>query len=282
MNWNINGRHIDLTKRGIIMGILNTTPDSFSDGGTHATRELALQHALQMIEEGADIIDIGGESTRPGAPEVSAEEEIQRVIPVIESLRQTWSGLISIDTSKAIVAKAALLAGANIINDVSGLRHDPAMLDVCRETDCGIIIMHMRGNPRTMQVNPQYDDVVTSVREFFEERYQTLKHEGISADRLCFDPGIGFGKSAEHNWTLMENLHLLVVHDRPILLGVSKKSFIAKRTGSTDIEARSWPTIALTAYGREQGVMLHRVHDVKGNLDALRMCEAILATPTRS
>jgi dihydropteroate synthase len=282
MNWNINGRHIDLTKRGIIMGILNTTPDSFSDGGTHATRELALQHALQMIQEGADIIDIGGESTRPGAPEVSAEEEIQRVIPVIESLRQTWSGLISIDTSKAIVAKAALLAGANIINDVSGLRHDPAMLDVCRETDCGIIIMHMRGNPRTMQVNPQYDDVVTSVREFFEERYQTLKHEGISADRLCFDPGIGFGKSAEHNWTLMENLHRLVVHHRPILLGVSKKSFIAKRTGSTDIEARSWPTIALTAYGREQGVMLHRVHDVKGNLDALRMCEAILATPTRS
>lgn len=282
MNWNINGRHIDLTKRGIIMGILNTTPDSFSDGGTHATRELALQHALQMIEEGADIIDIGGESTRPGAPEVSAEEEIQRVIPVIESLRQTWSGLISIDTSKAIVATAALLAGANIINDVSGLRHDPAMLDVCRETDCGIIIMHMRGNPRTMQVNPQYDDVVTSVREFFEERYQTLKHEGISADRLCFDPGIGFGKSAEHNWTLMENLHRLVVHDRPILLGVSKKSFIAKRTGSTDIEARSWPTIALTAYGREQGVMLHRVHDVKGNLDALRMCEAILAAPTRS
>ena len=198
MNWNINGRMLNLTERGMIMGILNTTPDSFSDGGTHATRELALQHALQMIEEGADIIDIGGESTRPGAPEVSAEEEIQRVIPVIESLRQTWSGLISIDTSKAIVAKAALLAGANIINDVSGLRHDPAMLDVCRETDCGIIIMHMRGNPRTMQVNPQYDDVVTSVREFFEERYQTLKHEGISADRLCFDPGIGMcGKAGQ-------------------------------------------------------------------------------------
>ena len=142
--------------------------------------------------------------------------------------------------------------------------------------------MHMRGNPRTMQVNPQYDDVVTSVREFFEERYQTLTQEGISADRLCFDPGIGFGKSVEHNWTLMENLQRLVVHHRPILLGVSKKSFIAKRTGSADIESRSWSTIALTAYGREQGVMLHRVHEVKSNLDALRMCEAILSAPMRT
>jgi dihydropteroate synthase len=282
MNWNINGCMLDLAECGMIMGILNTTPDSFSDGGTHATRELALQHALQMIEEGAEIIDIGGESTRPGAPEVSAEEEIQRVIPVIESLRQNWSGLISIDTSKAIVAREALLAGANIINDVSGLRHDLAMLDVCRESDCGIIIMHMLGNPRTMQVNPQYDDVVNSVREFFEERYQTLTQEGISADRLCFDPGIGFGKSVEHNWTLMENLQRLVVHHRPILLGVSKKSFIAKRTGSADIESRSWSTIALTAYGREQGVMLHRVHEVKSNLDALRMCEAILSAPMRT
>lgn len=281
MNWNINGRSIDLTTRGMIMGILNTTPDSFSDGGAHATRELALQHAAQMIEEGAEIIDIGGESTRPGAPKVETEEEIHRVIPVIEALRNRWDGLISIDTSKAAVAQAALLAGANIINDVSGIRHDPAMLDVCRESDCGIIIMHMLGNPRTMQINPQYDDVVTAVREFFEERYQTLTQAGISADRLCFDPGIGFGKSAAHNWTLMENLHGLGIHQRPILLGVSKKSLIAKRTGSSEIEARSWPTIALTAYGREQGIMLHRVHEVKGNHDALRMCEAIISPPTK-
>ena len=282
MNWNINGRRIDLTERGMIMGILNTTPDSFSDGGSHACGDLAVQHAMQMIEDGAEIIDIGGESTRPGAPEVATDEEIHRVIPVIESLRKQWDGFISIDTSKAAVARAALLAGANIINDVSGLRHDPAMLNLCRETECGIIIMHMLGNPRTMQINPQYDDVVTSVREFFHERYKTLTHARIAADRLCFDPGIGFGKSAEHNWTLMENLHRLVIHDRPLLLGVSRKSFIAKRTGSAEIEARSWPTIALTAYGREQGVMLHRVHEVKGNLDALRMSEAILAAPVRA
>jgi dihydropteroate synthase len=282
MNWNINGSLLDLSERGMIMGILNTTPDSFSDGGTHATRELALQHALRMIDEGAAIIDIGGESTRPGAPEVSAEEEIQRVIPVIEALRQNWSGLISIDTSKAIVAQAALLSGANIINDVSGLRHDPLMIELCQESDCGIIIMHMLGNPRTMQMNPRYDDVVQSVSAFFQERLHTLNLAGISADRLCFDPGIGFGKSADHNWALMENLHRLSIENRPLLLGVSKKSFIAKRTGTSDIDARTWATIALTAYGREQGVMLHRVHDVRGNLDALRMCEAILSAPARS
>ena len=282
MIWNINGRMLDLTQRGMIMGILNTTPDSFSDGGNHATRELALQHALRMIAEGAEIIDIGGESTRPGAPEVSANEEIQRVIPVIESLRQTWSGLISIDTSKAIVARAALLAGANIVNDVSGLRHDPLMIDLCRDSNCGIIIMHMLGNPRTMQINPRYDDVVHSVSAFFQERLHTLNLAGISADRLCFDPGIGFGKNADHNWTLMENLHRLFIANRPLLLGVSKKSFIAKRIGISDIGARTWATIALTAYGREQGVMLHRVHDVRENLDSLRMCEAILSTPARS
>ncbi len=271
---------MDLSRRGRIMGILNTTPDSFSDGGRNNGPCTAIDHARRMISEGAEIIDIGGESTRPGAAEVSGKEEIARTVPVISTLRAEWNGWISIDTSKASVAEAALAAGADIVNDVSGLR-DPAMVAVCTASGCGVVAMHMQGLPRTMQLAPSYDDVVREVREFFEERHESLTSAGIHPEALCFDPGIGFGKTVEHNLTLLRALDYLSVQHRPLLLGVSRKSFLAKLLGDPDMELREWPTVALTSLGREKGVMLHRVHSVRINREALRMTEAILtgATP---
>ena len=276
MIWQCLSKKIDLSQRGMIMGVLNTTPDSFSDGGSFIDPSTAVDHAWRMIQEGAEIIDVGGESTRPGAPEVDEDDEANRVIPVIKALRARWDGLISIDTSKSSVAHQAILCGADIVNDVSGLRADPLMVDVCKNHGCGIIIMHMVGNPRTMQLNPIYQNVVTEVREFFHERYDFLTGLGIAAEALCFDPGIGFGKTPEHNWQLIEQLDQLNVHRRPLLLGASKKSFIGHRLGNMDVTQRSWPTVALTSIGRELGVMLHRVHEVKANVESLRMTEAIM------
>lgn len=282
MIWSVRGKAIDLTKRGMIMGIVNATPDSFSDGGLHANANAAVAHALEMIAEGAEIIDVGGESTRPGAPFVEAATELQRVIPVIRLLKKKWDGLISIDTSKSVVAEEALREGADIVNDVSGLREDPAMAGLCARTGCGVVVMHMLGNPRTMQLNPAYQDVVREVREFFEERFQSLTRAGIEPNALCFDPGIGFGKSAEHNWELIENLGGLCIRQRPLLLGVSRKSFIGTRLGDMDLSHRSWPTVALTAAGRIAGVMIHRVHEVRPNHEALRMSEAIISAPVHA
>lgn len=258
------------------MGILNVTPDSFSDGGRHAGGEAALAHARRMIAEGAEIIDIGGESTRPGAAEVPADEEIARTRPVIEALRAEWEGAISIDTSKAAVAAAALEAGADIVNDVSGLTADPEMSGVCAAGGCGVVIMHMQGDPRTMQLAPRYADVVEEVAAFFEERLATLAAAGIDPECLCLDPGIGFGKTVEHNLALIRALPRLGIGGRPLLLGVSRKSFIGSVLGSTDLADRAWPTVAITAWARESGAMIHRVHEVKPNAEALRMTEAIL------
>lgn len=258
------------------MGILNTTPDSFSDGGQNQGPGPALEHAFRMISEGASIIDIGGESTRPGAAEVSEEEEITRTLPVIRELRAQWDGWISIDTSKPGVAKAALKAGADIVNDIRGLG-DPAMVKLCAASGCGVIAMHMQGLPRTMQVAPRYDDVVREVRQFFAARFDLLTDSGIHPDAICFDPGIGFGKTVEHNVALLQALDQLAAQGRPLLLGVSRKSFIGKLLEEPSMDHREWPTAALTSLGREKGVMLHRVHSVRPNLEALRMTEAILA-----
>jgi dihydropteroate synthase len=276
MIWKTRRATLDLTHHAQVMGILNVTPDSFSDGGEHLNVESALAHARQLITEGAQLIDIGGESTRPGARPVALRDELARTLPVIEALRAEWDGLISIDTTKAAVAAAALAAGADIVNDVSGLLADPAMAGVCAESGCGVVVMHMQGSPQTMQVAPRYADVVIDVRNFFAERMVTLVNSGIDAEALCFDPGIGFGKTLDHNLGLLRALGRISVEDRPLLLGVSRKSFIGKILGSDDINDREWPTIALTANGREQGVMLHRVHSVRGNVEALRMTEAIL------
>ncbi len=258
------------------MGILNTTPDSFSDGGLHRGIEAALEHALHLVEQGAEIIDIGGESTRPGSLPVPADEEIQRTAPVVAALRRAWDGWISIDTSKAAVAAAALGAGADVVNDVSGLRGDPEMLPLCVDAGCAVVVMHMRGEPRTMQHAPHYDDVVAEVRAFFEERLATLEAAGIRSEALCFDPGIGFGKKPEHNLALLQALGEPAPGGRPVLLGVSRKSVIGAVLGETDLSLRDWPTVAITAWARDRGVMLHRVHDAGPNVQALRMTEAVL------
>ena len=276
MIWQTRRDALDLTQRAQVMGILNVTPDSFSDGGAHFSIATALDHARRMIMEGAGIIDIGGESTRPGAAVVPAAEEIARTAPVIAALRAEWHGLISIDTSKAAVATAALAAGADIVNDVSGLLADPEMPAVCAASGCGVVAMHMQGSPRTMQQAPHYADVVAELRDFFAERFAALTASGIPGDRLCFDPGIGFGKTLDHNLSLLRALADLAPAGRPLLLGVSRKSFIGKILGTDALEAREWPTIALTANASEQGVMLHRVHAVRPNVQALRMTEAIL------
>lgn len=264
------------------MGILNVTPDSFSDGGRHSNAAAALAHARALIAEGAALIDIGGESTRPGAAPVSAAEEIARTVPVVAALRAEWDGLISIDTSKADVAEAALTAGVDVVNDVSGLRADPAMAEVCAASGCGVVVMHMQGEPRTMQAAPRYADVVAEVAEFFEERFQALTAAGMNPAALCFDPGIGFGKTLDHNLALLRALERFRPVGRPLLLGVSRKSLIGSLLGTGDLAMRDWPTVALTARAREHGVMLHRVHAVRRNLEALRMTEAILGIPVES
>ena len=257
------------------MGIVNVTPDSFSDGGKFDKASAGIARALQLLEEGAAIIDIGGESTRPGADDVCAEEETRRVIPVIEGiLKEAPEACLSVDTSKAPVARAAIDAGAKIINDVTGFR-DPAMIELASETGVGVAVMHMQGTPRTMQSNPCYDDVIADIRSFFEERNATLTAAGIDSEAIVFDPGIGFGKTQQHNLTLLRHLDQLIVSGRPVLLGVSRKSFIGRILKSDDIADRNWPTVGITAHACALGVPLHRVHEVKPNLDALRMAEAM-------
>ena len=260
------------------MGVLNVTPDSFSDGGQFFDPAAATAQGLRMVGEGARIIDVGGESTRPGADPVSEEEELKRVIPVITSLRPATSALISIDTSKATVARAAVEAGASIINDISGGRADPGMLRFAAESGVAFIIMHMQGAPRTMQKNPTYSDVVGEVREFFRQQYERALSSGINPMALAFDPGIGFGKTLEHNLALLRSLANLRCEDRPLVVGVSRKSFLAKLVGSSEIGDRVAPTIALTALLRGRGADVIRVHDVKPNVAALRTSEALLGS----
>ncbi len=276
--WKVAGKTLDLTDRALIMGVLNVTPDSFSDGGKFADTESALNHGLQMAGEGAQIIDVGGESTRPGAEAVSEAEELQRVVPVISRLCALSDAIISIDTSKAAVARTALDAGASIINDITGGRGDEEMLWLAAERGCGFIIMHMQGTPRTMQKAPHYDDVVTEVANFFRQQYARAVECGIEPMAIAFDPGIGFGKTLEHNLELLRNLPRLRIDNRPLVVGVSRKSFLGKMIGSPEMSHRTTPTIAFTTLLRERGANVIRVHDVKPNADALRTTEAFLAT----
>ena len=276
--WKIAGRAVDLSQNARIMGVLNVTPDSFSDGGEFFTKEKAIEHGLRMIADGAWIIDVGGESTRPGAVPVSAKEELARVVPVIAKLREKVSALISIDTTKAAVALGALEAGASIINDVTGGRADPEMMTLVAEKKAAFIVMHMQGTPQTMQMNPSYNDVVTEVANFFRQQYGRALECGIDSMAIAFDPGIGFGKTVEHNLKLLANLPRLRVHDRPIVVGVSRKSFLGKMVGSAEMSDRLAPTIAFTAMLRERGANVLRVHDVKENVAALHMAERLLET----
>lgn len=276
MIWKIRDREIDLSRRARVMGIINATPDSFSDGGSFLDPQAALAHGLQMVAEGAEILDIGGESTRPGAQSVEADEEIRRVLPIIQSLRRESQVLLSIDTSKAAVARAALDAGADIINDVTGLRGDPDMAALAASSKAGIVIMHMQGEPRTMQVAPTYGDVIHEVGEFFRQALTRSVAYGIDPMRIALDPGIGFGKTPEHNRRLLAELSAFLEFGRPLLVGVSRKSFLGWLAGSSAMDDRFWPGVALTSLCRERGARILRVHDVKPHTEALRMTEAIL------
>ena len=276
MIWKIRDREIDVSRRARVIGIINATPDSFSDGGSYLDPQAALAHGLQMVAEGAEILDIGGESTRPGAQSVEEDEEIRRVLPIIQALRRESQVLLSIDTSKAAVARAALDAGADIINDVTGLRADPDMTALAASSKAGIVIMHMQGEPRTMQVAPTYDDVVHEVGEFFRQSLTRSVACGIDPMRIALDPGIGFGKTPEHNRRLLAELSAFLEFGRPLLLGVSRKSFLGWLAGSSAMNDRFWPGLALTSLCRERGARILRVHDVKPHTEALRMTEAIL------
>jgi len=274
--WKIAGQTIDVSAHAIIMGVLNVTPDSFSDGGEFFSTEKAVEQGKRMAAEGAQIIDVGGESTRPGAEAVSVDEEIARVIPVIEQLRESTSTFISIDTSKAAVARTALNAGATIINDVTAGRADPEMFALASEKNAALILMHMQGTPRTMQAAPHYHDVVGEVANFFRQQYEHALECGVDSMAVAFDPGIGFGKTVEHNLALLGHLQRLRIQNRPLVVGVSRKSSLGKMIGSNAMEDRLAPTIAFTALLRERGANVLRVHDVKENVAALRATEALL------
>lgn len=257
-----------------IMGILNVTPDSFSDGGQFDSEASACSQAEALIASGADILDIGGESTRPFAEPVSEEEELHRVIPAIRSIRRNYSIPISIDTTKGEVARQALKAGADIINDISALRKDPDMLTLVQETAVPVIIMHMQGTPGEMQVNPHYDDVVAEIIEFFQERLDWLESENVARERITLDPGIGFGKTLAHNLSILKHLAEFKGLGCPLLLGHSRKRFIGDITG-LEVTDRDLPTAVVSALAAGSGVDIIRVHNVAATRQALQMAAAI-------
>ncbi|HEY5766895.1 MAG TPA: dihydropteroate synthase [Candidatus Udaeobacter sp.] len=274
--WKIGKRVFDVSRHGLIMGVLNVTPDSFSDGGEFLTADKATERGLQMAAEGAHIIDIGGESTHPGSQSVTVAEELRRVIPVIENLHRKLDVPISIDTSKADVARAAIEAGASVVNDVTGGQGDEQMLPLVAESKAAFILMHMQGTPATMQIQPRYTDVVAEISEFFRQQYARAIGLNIDPMAIAFDPGIGFGKTLEHNLELLAQLERLRTHDRALVVGVSRKSFLGKLIGSPEISDRLVPGLALTSLLRARGADVFRVHDVKENVYALRVTEAIL------
>lgn len=262
------------TDQPIVMGILNTTPDSFSDGGRFEHIGVAVQHALTMQAEGAQIIDVGGESTRPGGEAVSLEDELQRVIPLIESLRQRSDVIISIDTSKPEVMHAAVAAGANLVNDVTALRA-PGALEACAELDVPVCLMHMQGEPRSMQNNPSYLDVVAEVSQFLHQRKQLAMAAGIDEARILLDPGFGFGKNITHNLQLLKQLDQLQSLDSPLLVGLSRKSMFATILGGAAVDQRLYASVAAAVLCWTKGARLFRVHDVKATVDALKVCSAV-------
>ena len=274
LSWRCGGTTLALGDRPLVMGILNVTPDSFSDGGRYANAEEAIAHGLAMVQGGADILDVGGESTRPGAGEVTAEEEAGRVLPVVERLSRDSNVPISIDTRRAAVAERALAAGAKIINDVSALTHDPLMPDVARSFGAGVVLMHMRGEPRTMQKDPRYQDVVGDVRAYLEGRLRALAAAGLDPACLAVDPGIGFGKTAEHNVQLLANMEALTSLGHPVVVGLSRKSFLGRITGR-EVQDRLAASVAGLVFSVLHGAHVVRVHDVPESVDAVRIAAAL-------
>ena len=258
-----------------VMGIVNVTPDSFSDGGKFSNTNLAIQHALKLAEEGADILDIGGESTRPNAVSVGLQEELDRVMPVIESLVSQVNIPISIDTYKPQVMQAAIAAGASMVNDVRALQEEGA-LEIVAQSKVGVCLMHMQGTPQTMQINPQYKDVVSEVKAFIAARLQASIDAGLPRNRILLDPGFGFGKTREHNITLIQQLESFAELGQPLLVGLSRKSVLGQVTGN-DVDARLYASIATSVIVAQKGAKILRVHDVKATVEALKVVTAILS-----
>lgn len=280
VSWKLPGHSMTFGGRPKVMGIVNVTPDSFSDAGKYYDPHQAIDHGRRLEREGADLLDIGGESSRPGSSPVDADEELRRVLPVIEGLAQTTKIPLSIDTWKARTAREALKKGCSIINDITGLRGDPGMVEAVRDSQAGIVVMHMQGTPATMQTNPQYADVVEEVSRFFEERLATLTGQGIDPERIVLDPGIGFGKRPEHNLALIAGRGRFGRLGRPILLGVSRKNFLEKVTGRS-VKDRLAGSLAIACHVAVEGnCHLLRVHDVAATRDALEVLEALAHVST--
>ncbi len=273
MNLHLRKQHLELD-RPLVMGIVNVTPDSFFDGGQYYDPQRAVAHALRLVAEGADLLDIGAESTRPGALPVDEHEERRRLLPVVSAVARAVSVPISVDTSKAEVARAALDAGAVMVNDVTALRGDKAMVDVVAETRASLVVMHMQGIPETMQQAPHYDDVVGDIAQFLEERARFAMDHGVERDRIVLDPGIGFGKTLTHNLALLANLHVFTELGFPLLVGPSRKGFIGQLTHQS-VDARAWGTAAVVALAVQQGARILRVHDVGPMRDVVSVADAV-------
>ena len=266
--WSFLGLDYQLGRFPLVMGIVNVTPDSFSDGGRYLDEEIAVRHALTLIEEGADFVDVGGESTRPGAEAVSQDEELRRVIPVVARVAEQSAVPVSVDTSKAEVARQAIAAGARIVNDISGLTHDERMADLCGEAGVGVICMHRQGSPQTMQSEPRYADVVGEVRDFLLRRVEALEAHGLPQERVVVDPGVGFGKTAEHNLELLSNIHRFRDFGRPVMIGHSRKRFLSKLLGR-EVDERLPGTMGVSIALAMQSTDILRVHDVRATRDVL-------------
>lgn len=267
---------LDQTRPPLVMGVLNVTPDSFSDGGKFASADAAVEHAFEMAQAGADLIDIGGESTRPGSDPVDDDEQIRRVIPVIQSIQKQLPITLSTDTTRASVAEAALDAGAHLVNDISAGRDDPAMFPLVARKRVPVILMHMLDRPKTMQHAPQYDDVTAEVAGFLNERIIDAGIHGIETERILIDPGIGFGKTLDHNLQLLRRLMELSVLARPMVVGTSRKSFIGRITGEDEPSARLFGTAASVAWSIANGASIVRVHDVEPMMKVVKMIRAIM------
>lgn len=268
LDWRFRDRQYAMGRSPLLMGIVNVTPDSFSDGGQFFDDRAAVHHGLELAAHGADLLDVGGESTRPGSQPVALDEELRRVIPVVEGLAGETQVPISIDTTKAEVARRALAAGAAIVNDISGLTFDSEMTPVCRDTGAGVICMHMRGTPQTMQDDPRYDNVVEDVREFLHRRLEQMEQQGIPRERVVIDPGVGFGKTAQHNLELLSQIRRLRDLGRPVLIGHSRKRFLKAVLGRR-VEERNCGTLGVAIAVAMQGADILRVHDVAATRDAL-------------
>ncbi len=278
--WHLPDRVLEFAHGPLVMGIVNVTPDSFSDGGQFHSLEAAVAHGLELVRQGADLLDIGGESTRPGSAPVPLEEELRRVLPVVTALVAQTTVPISVDTSKAEVARQCLQIGARIVNDVTALRGDAGMVEVVRAQRAGVILMHMQGTPTTMQVNPHYDDVVGDIGRFFEERLQSLAAAGIAREQVVLDPGIGFGKTLDHNLEILARLAEFQRLGRPVCLGVSRKGFISRVLGGRPVARRLAGSLAVLSFalGRE-AVQVVRVHDVEESKDVVTMFKALSSRP---